>query len=321
MPDNNVQSDWTAPQDVGDHTGREIKPGKRFCWGPPPEIGRVLSAESNIITGSEPSFLKPWSIMLGLWIVVYLGLGEIMPRVMEGKGDPQIVRWIGVGVGLLCGLLSLLYTWPDRPQCTYVGIEGAAILSGRWGKPDAGEKQVVVFQDVTVLFASTTHMYKNLIYENTLFNFKWHKDASEREVMTIGGEHACMDQPPLPDNIYHFALRAEERWMEELIRRHGVTPGRDQATVFPCRKSSIKEVRLHADRIEFVYDQRVDSVAIPDLGQIHTRRGIIHIDKNDTAWFGGKGKFRVGYGDLGNAGLFLYYLGQLLQGDQAHGVA
>jgi hypothetical protein len=190
------------------------------------------------------------------------------------------------------------------------------LLRGKWGQPEASKKQAVVFRDMNVLFASSTHMYKNLIYDKTLFHFHWHKEPGGPADLAIFGEHKCKDAPPPAGNIFYFGMHAEDRWMEELLGRHGSTPPTGQTLTFPCRNSDIKEVRLQSDRIEFVYKQHVDAIPFADLGRFDAKRGVLQFDQNDATWFSNKGKFRLKYGNLGNAGLFLHYLAQLLQQEQ-----
>ena len=60
-----------------------------------------------------------------------------------------------------------------------------------------------------MLFSLTTHFYKNLLYQNTMFRFDWHSDASGPPTMTIADEHTYHNNLPPPEHLLHFgsALR------------------------------------------------------------------------------------------------------------------
>lgn len=307
-----MQHEWSAPPEVKDHQGNPIGGEKRFQWGPPAEIGQVLSANSNIQHGEEPSMLKPWLIMGGITVGVFIAMGVVLPVVVTTKGDPTIIRILALIAGLTFGLLSLVFTWPAPPHCTYVGRDGIALLSGKWGSPYAGKSQILKFSDATVLFAATVHLYKNMLYTQTNFNFVWHQDPDGPPLMNIKGEHHHKDAPPPPDNLYHFAKKAEERWSQLQVKQLGPGVGRTRPLIFPCRLVAMKELRLYADHLEFAYKNRVDQVALANLGRIDAKKGVLRLDQHDASWFSDEGKFRVSYINLGNARVFIYYLSKVL---------
>jgi len=308
-------STWVPPSGLCNHGGELIGPDTAFRWGPPEEIGDLLSANSNISVTKEPSRFRPWLIALGVSLLTYILMGEVMPRMIQGKGDPQVIRYIGIGTGLLFGLMSLAFTHPTPPECTYVGTEGAAKFSGKWGRQEPVVCEVMRYENAGVLFSSATHMYRNLIYEKTYFSFNWHVGQDEPAILSTGGEHKLKDRLPPSDHIYHFGNRAEEAWNQALLAQFGTSIGEQEAIEFPCRKSPIQAVRLHRDRIEFVYENRVESVDLQDLSRADAKRGTLRFDQQDASWFGDKGKFRIAYENLGNAKLFLFYLSQLLDTD------
>jgi len=319
--------EWTPTAEMRNHAGIRLDGAKRFPWGPPPAIGVVLLADSNVPRSGPPSFLKPWLIVALIWAAVYISFGEVMPVVIQGKGDPMVMRYLAAGFGLLAGLFSLLYTWPAEPRCTYVGTEGAAYFLGKWGWGPPSESQVIVFREISVLFTSTTHHYKNLIYQTTTFCFDWHRDPNQKPLLRIADEHSYHNNLPDGDHQFHFALRVEDAWTKELITRLGpdLPPGR--TLVFPCQKSTftdqlfglahrndIREIRLSRQELQFVYDNRVESLPLRDLGNFQASRGVLKFQQDDASWFGTQGKFRIDYQHLGNAQAFFYYLARAFEG-------
>jgi hypothetical protein len=319
--------DWTPPAGLRNHAGYRLDGSQHFPWGPPPAIGQILFADSNVAKSGPPSFLTPWLIVVGIWIAVYVALGEVMPVVIQGKGDPMVIRYLAIGFGLCCGLFSLIYTWPAQPRCTFVGTHGAAYLLGKWGWGPPAESQIIVFREITVLFAQSTHHYKNLMYQETTFCFDWHSHQSQKPLLRIAGEHSYHNDLPGPEHLYHFALRVEDAWTQELVTRLGAGLPDNQMLAFPCQKSAftdqlfglaspndIREIRLSRHELQFVYDDRVESLPLRDLGSFQANRGVLKFQQDDASWFGRKGKFRIDYQHLGNAQAFFYYLALALSG-------
>lgn len=319
--------DWTPPGGLRNHAGVRLDGSKHFPWGPPPAIGVVLFADSNVPRSGPPSFLTPWLIVVGIWVAVYFAFGEVMPAIIQGKGDPMVMRYLAGGFGLLAGLFSLIYTWPAQPRCTYVGTAGAAYLLGKWGWAQPTETQVIVFREITALFTSTTHHYKNLIYQNTTFCFDWHHDLNQKPLLRIADEHSYHNDLPGAEHLFHFALRVEDAWTQELMTRLGPELSPDRTLVFPCQKSNftdmlfglanrndIREIRLNRRELQFIYDNRVESLVLRDLGNFQANRGVLKFEQDDASWFGRQGKFRIDYQHLGNAHAFLHYLALALAG-------
>jgi hypothetical protein len=254
-------------------------------------------------------------------LAIYLALGEGLHIVLpDGKGDPNVVRAMAAGLGLFAGLLSLVWTWPTAPRCTFVGSLGAAYLSGKWGRALPSERQVIVFRECAALFSATTHFYKNFIYQCTRYRFDWHQDANGPPQLTIADEHTCLNDLPEAGNLFHFALRVEDVWTGELISRLGELSA-DRALSFPCRTSAfsetllglaspnnIREIRLYLHQIQFVYPDKVETIAIRDLGAFQAHKGVLKFQQDDASWFSQRGKFRLDYQHLGNARAFLHFL-------------
>jgi hypothetical protein len=314
MPNSNASGDWTAPPGTRDHLGRPLDPKKLFYWPPPYEIGNVLFAETNAKRGASPSMFSSLAITLGAGVGVCLAVLAIMRSLVEKQaaGYLPIDQFVGVGLGFMAAIIALLCTWPRRPVCSYVADGGAAIIKGRRGNPEPRDKKILIFAEMDALFTSITHIFSNGGYLRTAFDIQWRRSGETSAAIRLQGEHRCKDAIPL-DGDFSFAVRAQKRWLESLIDRHGRSVPNDRAMVFPCRDSRIKEIRLHRDRVEFVYGQYVDSVAISDIGCLAMKDGEIQFDLNDPNWFSGQGTFRVEYSNLGNATLFLYYLSRLLQ--------
>ncbi|HUE72859.1 MAG TPA: hypothetical protein VMP01_18385, partial [Pirellulaceae bacterium] len=221
----------------------------------------------------------------------------------------------------LAGGLTLAWMWPPPLHCTYIGNQGAAYFTGRWGNSTPSTSQVILFREIVALFASTTHFYKNLIYEHTMFRYDWHRDASGPPAMTIADQHSYKDDLPPYGHLLHFALRLEDVWTNEVISRLGTELSAGRTLSFPCRKSTftemlagvasrndMREIRLNQSQVEFVYDDRTDSLAIRELGSFQAKRGVLKFEQHDATWFSRQGKFRIDYQHLGNAKAFLYYL-------------
>ena len=179
----------------------------------------------------------------------------------------------------------------------------------------------MVFPEVIALFTSSTHFYKNLMYERTVFRFDWHSDVTKKPRLRIADEHTYHHDLPGPEHLLHFGLTLEDLWTNEVISRLGPDLPPAGSLSFPCRKSDfsetllglatpndIREIRLDRTQIQFVYGNRVESLALSELGSFQAKRGVLKFEQGDSSWFSRQGRFRIDYQHLGNAKAFLYYL-------------
>jgi hypothetical protein len=324
-----MKNKWKPQQGLCNHAGAPLVDSKTFPWDPPPEIGEVLSADTNVSVSGSPSLLVRFVVAFAICVATYLAVGEGLLMVVNGKGNPTVVRCMAAGLGVFAGFLWLAWKWPPAPHCTYVGTEGAAYLTGKWGRANPANSQVLLFREAAVLFNSTTHFYKNLMYQNTLFRFDWHADANTRPLLTIGGEHSCKDALPDPDHLFHFAMTVEEIWTNELMTRLDSDFTAGGTLSFPCRKSNltnvmlrlehpndVQEIRLSKSQVQFVYGARAESVPIRDFSSLQLHRGVLKLQRDDPTWFSRQGRFRIDYQHLGNARAFLHYLSMAVAAQQ-----
>ena len=71
-----------------------------------------------------------------------------------------------------------------------------------------------------------------------------------------------------------------------------------------ANRNDMREIRLTRSELQFVYDNRVESVAIRELGSFQAKRGVVKFEQHDASWFSRQGKFRIDYQHLGNAKAF-----------------
>jgi hypothetical protein len=315
---------WQPPAGLTNHAGQRLDASKSFPWGPPAEIGTLISADCNVPQSGPPSHATPLLIAAGIWLAFYLALGEFLPRAISSPANPIVMRCASAALGLLAGGLALVWLWPASPRCTFVGTEGAAYLTGTWGQPAPRTVQVLVFREAAVQFGGMTHVYKNFIYQDTKFGYRWYRDVNQPPLLEIEGEHTAHNDLPEAGNLIHFALRVEEMWTDHLVARLGSVLSADRSISFPCLKtqladlllglasSEIREIRLNLREIQFVYDNRTDTTTMLALVNVDAHRGVLKFQQDDASWFGSKGTFRVDYHRLGNAKAFLFYLSQAL---------
>jgi hypothetical protein len=316
---------WQPPTGLTNHVGQRLDRSKSFPWGPPTEIGELISADCNVPESGPPSHATTLLIAAGIWVGVYVVFGELLPMVISSQANPTVMRCASAALGFVAGLVALAWLWPAAPFCTFVGTEGAAYLIGQWGQPAPRQVQVCLFRDMVALFTAQTHMYKNFIYEKTYFAFRLFRNVNDKPQLEIGGEHTCHNDFPEPGNLLHFGLKVEDVWSTHLVERLGSKLARDQTLAFPCRSAdfreammglgspnTIREIRLNQREIQFVYPDRIEFMPLSAIETIQAKRGVLKFRQDDASWFGSKGRFRIDYQHLGNAQVFFFYLLQAL---------
>ena len=95
-----VTGPWSPPHSVCSHFGNSVNRTKRFPWGPPGDIGEIISADSNINESGNPSYVFRCLAAVAIGIATYLVLGEgVIAFFPNQKGNPDTMRVMAGGLG------------------------------------------------------------------------------------------------------------------------------------------------------------------------------------------------------------------------------
>jgi hypothetical protein len=316
-----VVRNWIPPATLRNHDGAKPSTPRRFLWGPPSNIGEILSADSNVPESGRPSFLL--SFLLRSVIAFIVGLAGYL-LFASGLVFPVQDELSSLRIALLRLYVFLagwwtFSGWPDPPRCTYLGADGAACLTGSgWRSEKLAGAQILVFKEATALFVTKL---RNPYGRRNDFRFRWHRSIFEAPVLAVSGNHSSKQELPDSDHLYHFGLRVEEAWTRRLISEMNEDWTAGRVLSFPCRgylwKQALpnvvalddcQEIRLTTTGLLIIDRGRTLAVMYPNIMDVQFDGRILSMHLHGSQWTGMRKEFRIRYQDLGNAQVFWHFL-------------
>ncbi len=298
---------WEPPEDVLTHAGTEIPANMVFFEHPPREIGNVLSAWSSLKEGQEPRSSLIHLLIAGMCAIGTTLLALVIAASSFGRLEPGVI-YLSIGFGLLVGLIAYFATRFSH-QCSYVGEHGMAVfkIKGDWGSNI--KEEIFLFDDAVSLNASQTRNYTNGIYTGTNYDFTW-KDGAGGRMMRLNGNYHSKTGNPKAKSPFHLARMAEHAWNIHLADRLQKELDEYGFVEFLVNKNDA--VRVGPQFMEFCFKGRTDRVPAHAIKSLSINNGVFVIHTNEAKWFSSKGKFSFNYGNLANAGMFIFSLERLL---------
>ncbi|MBD2314797.1 hypothetical protein H6G20_24310 [Desertifilum sp. FACHB-1129] len=305
--DQNLASAWSPPEGVTRHAGGAIPAEFDFFVAPPPEIGRIISADTSLSITQQPiPFLKRLikSVLSGVLGTVITGLILLFFKF------PVILILIFGGMG---GGIFALVAYIDsefKHFFTYVGEVGIAEVTLKGSRQAKPKTRILCFKEAGNLFTSQTRRYKSGVYRGTSYTYQWTRPGHKNFVLS--GQHGSETGWPDDKSHWHFANAAEGAWShfllnalnEQLISRGYVE--------FPIL-GNLQAVRIGQGFLEFVLKTgETQRVAVSDMRDIGLGGGEFRFVHQDARWWSGKGKYSFSYNGIPNARLFLMCLKTLV---------
>lgn len=292
---------------VTDHRGEPRPPDRELFAAPPPEIGRVLSAESTLPAGKGE-----YPLALRLFVIV-------APAALAGglvlwfgrdtwPWNRDLVNILAAAAALVLALIAW-YVTRFTHRCSYVGEDGAALFKLK-GRRDATEAaQVLVYAAAAELRASQTRHFYNGVYTGTSYDFRW-SDAAGRQLLKLGGKYMGKDAPPKPDDAFHFAAAAEMAWSMHYLDRAQGQLEREGSIAFPVDRGRV--VRVGPGFMEFHFGGEPVRVTAEEIGKVSLAGGHFSFAHKDAKWYRSAGKFNFPYGRMANGKVFFLALDKLM---------
>jgi len=299
---------WGPPPDARTHAGERLEPDRVLFVAPPPEIGTVLSAFSDVRASTRPPTTATW-IMRAVAVGGGVVIAGLLLMLAMGMPWSQGGAWI-MGVGALAAAVTA-WGWRFVGRCSYVGEDGIAYDECLDRLDRIKKTQVLRFVRADSLHVRRTRSYQNGVYRWTSYAYVW-KDRSGRAVHEIYGTHASEKTDPPPDDAWHFCAAAEAAWSKHRVGRLQADLDREGFVAFPCETG---EIRVAPGLIELI-DKKGSHRLTPD----DVERFVLHQGSFEIRARGAKEGFlglftdgihRFSYDSVGNARLLLHCVEQL----------
>lgn len=201
---------WKPTPDAVSVAGGPLPADADFFVSPPAEVGRVVSAWSDV-RRDQTLWSFPLRLAAAGACVVLAGLAIAWMKAHAVPGEkPDLVHLAAVMVPLCVAVLALATAFKKK-WVGYVGDRGAAVYSTR-GTRDAVGGQAVRFADVADVQIARTGQQKNWIDWTATFVGP---DGATR--MKLRGNARMANGRPAFNPIYAIAAAAHKAWEQSRV--------------------------------------------------------------------------------------------------------
>jgi len=294
-----IENVWTPLETVTRHNVSEPLANLIFFVGPPSEIGKVISADSNLSVTSQPlPFVKVLSIAICSCAVI---------------GTAAAVWFGSIFSLILCALIAALVilgiAFGFKRHCSFVGEQGVCHSTVSYYMPRKPKTKTLLFEEAIALYTAQTQNYVNGVYASTAYNFKWTKKDKSTYPL-VSNYRSKTGNPPAGDP-FHFARAAENAWTNHLLPIVN-QDFKDLGHVDFPMSGKLQTIRMSHQSLEFTLKNgETQPVNVADMKDIKLQGGIFYFNHQDTHWWSGKGKYSFAFGSIPNAQLFMLCLHQV----------
>jgi hypothetical protein len=295
-----------AAVNVQRHAGGPLAPEADLFVPPPPVIGKLVSAETSLVTSKHPmSAGARWLLIGGLMFGVYFGLVSLAR--MANLAVDGFIEFASALLGLLAGVIAGVMTRFSH-RCSYVGELGVARYRIKGSRSASPREELFLFGQARNLKSAETDQYYNGVYTGTSYDYRW-TDGDDRLVFRLNGSYRSKKRTPKPRDPYHFAKMAEIAWSVYLLQAAQAELQTKGYVEFVVNKRDV--VRVGPGFMEFCFKGKTERVPVSEMKDISINQGWFSFKTNEARMFSSKGKFSFQYGQMGNAKLFLMCLDRL----------
>jgi hypothetical protein len=303
---------------------RPLREDSELFMPPPPAIGELISAGTDLLISQKTSKSKRNAIIAGIvGIVLILISLSLLPGVDSKGFISGLVFWIG-------GILLIGATWifinQFKNTCTYVGTNGIVQYKRTILTAKRPTEKMLIFTNTLALYSNLTHRYVNGRYSATHYSYGW-KDTKGVNAFkfNIVSYFKSVTGSPEDTNIWHFFNAAESAWTKYLLQNIDTQLSTDGCLEFPVVNgpNSLQLVRINSSFLEFVTRKNgVQRVTAGQIAKISTDGGIFVLNHVNSNWWSERGKssfsvnntsgqFSFEYSSMPNVRLFLTYVEML----------
>jgi hypothetical protein len=283
------------------HCGEPLLLWMDFFVTPPTEIGKIISAETNVqLTKPHPSPIFNCTV-LAIASVIAAIMGDFL---FSASQEPQTRAIVGSLFASLFAYIGCIF-YPIFPCCSYVGENGIAEFKQFGSSPQKAKQFILIFQDITDLFHKQIISFYIGVYSGTSFTYTW-KNV-DRQLKLYSGYYYALHKPPRARSNWHFYRSAELAWTEHLwvkAEKSLQKLGYVEFKIYP-RKNALWGVRIGEGWVDFLFKgDRSQRFEITEMKEISIDNGMIHFTYQDAKWHSSNGGISLSYSRLSNASFF-----------------
>jgi hypothetical protein len=313
---------WQPYPGLMSHSGLPIQTNAEFFAPPPPAIGELISAGTDLLTSEKMSKPKRNGIIAGSVGITLILLSMVIP----GIGTKALSLQLIGGFFLIFAARSFLNHF--KHTCTYVGINGVVKYNQTILTVNRPTEKMLIFTSDLALYSHLTDRYVNGRYSATHYSYGW-KDRKGfgGSKLSLVDYYKSENRPPDDKNIWHFFNAAEAAWTNYLLKNIDGQLTEDGCLEFPITNgpNSLYMVRVNKKFLEFVTQKHgVKRVNAEEIQLLSTTNCIFKLDHVNSDWWSERGRssfsvdntpgqFSFEYRYIPNVRLFLSCLQSLKQ--------
>ncbi len=309
MPELHPQVRWFPQPETTNHDQAPLAPEADFFGYPPPEIGPIISADTDLLETDQPRSIEARAgiVMGSVFGGLVLGLAFI---ILTKTTEPAWwIPWLLLPASIF-GVIAWLRT-RFRRTCHFVGQYGCALFRCSGRRDRVRHWEWFHFSQAAHLRTTMTHRYVNGSYQGTDYVFLWTDDRG-LACYRIAGTHGALNELPRTGDLFHYANMAELSWTRFLLER--LSAGLDRYGWHQFNLGGDDFLRMGHGWIEFTMRGESTRLDQFDLQQASLAQGIFKVKRHGAqeGWFSSTGVFTFNYRDMANARLFLTLYNQLI---------
>jgi hypothetical protein len=305
-----VQAARRSPHELPDHAGQPLPPEADFFHPPPPQLGRLLSANSTLRRHNDPWGWTGKLFVSGLVAVIMAG--ALIAVDYNNGGHRSADYWAFAVMGAMIGAAAfgaICYFTRAQYHCTYVGEAGVARFTLRGSRARPPRAEVLLFQHAVELRSGETKQYLNGVYTGTVYTKTW-TDAAGRRLLHLSGGYFDGFGAPASNNPIYFCEAAELAWSHHLLQ---TLPAQLQQFGFlHFNVGPGQGVRVGPGFFEFCLGSEVHRLTPAEIKSVSLHQGVFQVCSTDARWFSSRGKFSFDYSHMANGRLFLVAVERLI---------
>ncbi|MGK7944534.1 MAG: hypothetical protein AB4058_08685 [Microcystaceae cyanobacterium] len=300
---------WSPSQDIVRHCGEAIPTTMDFFRSPPPQIGRVISAESSLLTSQKALSWEYRALFMAMAVIVGALVTDIIFK-LTGLSESILLAFrilILITVAFVSGVIVYMST-RFLPKCSYVGEQGIAEFSYQGKKL---KRRLLLFAEAKNLLVEQTRHYSNGLYTHTNYNYSWVQKNEKK--FSLYGVYRSEEGSPDANSEWYFAASAEGAWNQYMLNIMADQLEEQGHIEFTLTSGNPASVKIGDNFMEFTLrNGESQSITGEDIKEVTLNSGIFRFTHQDATWWSGKGKYTFDYSKIPNAQLFLLCLDKLM---------
>jgi hypothetical protein len=282
---------WTPTRGVTDHAGRKLPGNLIFFAPPPPELGEVVSAWSELRVGEAI-----WTLWqrLGLYAAItavasFPFLLQVYNGAIAANASTRDAILRSLMTAPAFGILGLMALWLVRKPtitrtCTYVCRDGAAAFTMSAGRPPR-QRALVSFDNVEALFYSEARSSNSQfgalggLFSGSKFRYTV-KDAAGKTLLCWKGSHTSASEKAEPNTAYSFGAAMERAWTRQFLRR---TASQLESGGHVTFSAGATEIRVGRGWLEIIRKGKTDRISPDELSEAKVIDGVFNLFVNGEA--------------------------------------